>query len=105
MLEISGQDSLREVKRVDDDEAVVGSSPGDQIVRRWIVDHLISLHNKRCYDVARCLHPIYCDFCILCFFLFSSLFLLTDSETEWRGKRWTKYSFSYLQRLRYHRNI
>ena len=59
VLEISGQDLLREVKRVDDDEAVAGSSPRDQIVRRWIVDHLISLHNERCYVVVRCLHPIY----------------------------------------------
>lgn len=68
VLEISGQDLLREVKRVDDDEAVAGSSPRDQIVRRWIVDHLISLHNERCYVVVRCLHPIYslCVYFLVC---------------------------------------
>ncbi|CAI0628923.1 unnamed protein product, partial [Linum tenue] len=47
VLEVSGEDSLGEIERVDDEEAVVGFPPGDESVRRWVVDHLIRLHNER----------------------------------------------------------
>ena len=62
MLEIGRQNSLREIQRVEDDEAVVGSAPGDETISARIVDHLISLHNERCDDVVVIIgsfHPIY----------------------------------------------
>lgn len=61
MLEISRQESVREMERVENDEAVIGSAPRNQSVGKGIVDHLISLENKRSNNVVYrvvALHPI-----------------------------------------------
>ena len=52
MLEENRQESLREIKRVNNDEAIVGSSPGDEIISGRIIDHLISLDDERRDDVV-----------------------------------------------------
>lgn len=70
VFEISRQDTLREVQRVNDDEAVVGRSPSDEPIGRRIVDHLICLHNKRCDHVR-----VVVIIVVLHFFPFLSLFL------------------------------
>lgn len=52
VFEISRQDSLREVERVNDDEAVESRTPSYEPVGRRIVDHLICFHNERCDHVG-----------------------------------------------------
>ena len=75
VFEIRRQDSLREVERINDDEAVVCRSPSDEPIGRRVVDHLICLHNKRCDHV--CVGGII--IVVLHFFFLSSLFLLSLS--------------------------
>lgn len=62
MLEVGGKDALREFEGVEDDEAVVGPAPSDEVVRRRVANHLVSLHNERRDNAAAAarLHiPIY----------------------------------------------
>lgn len=50
MLEESREERVREIKRVEDDEAVVSWTPLDEVIGGGIVHHVVSLHYERCDD-------------------------------------------------------
>lgn len=50
MLEESREERVREIKRVEDDEAVVSWAPLDEVIGGGIVHHVVSLHYERCDD-------------------------------------------------------
>lgn len=52
VLEENRQESLREFKWIKNDETIISSSPSDEIISAWIINHLISLDNKRCDNVV-----------------------------------------------------
>lgn len=82
MFEVSREKSLREIQRIENDEAVISRAPSNQRISQRIVDHLISFQNERRYNVVSriALHPI--TSLILSVFFYFFLLLSDDDEED-----------------------